>query len=169
MKHTGRRFSKFFNVSRRQQCPLCVPCSSRVMYIQVYSQFEMAISIQQTASEICDDTKVYIKVSTFWLVTETDLLNRKRPWNVCIPERADHKTILKEQGLRQEVCTDGTCVKVLDNITKWANNCSLASPHIFWLAGQAGSSKTTIACTIAKWFKGNNANQHTVMGGSFLC
>ena len=31
------------------------------MYTQiVFSQFEMAISIQQTASEIRDDTKVYI-------------------------------------------------------------------------------------------------------------
>jgi hypothetical protein len=34
-------------------------CSSKVMYIQIgCSQFEMAISIQQTASEIREDTKV---------------------------------------------------------------------------------------------------------------
>ena len=44
---------------------------SKVMYVQIScSQFEMAISIQQTASEIRDDTKVSIKF--FWLVTETD-------------------------------------------------------------------------------------------------
>ena len=89
-------------------------------------------------------------------------------------ERADHKTVLKEQGLRREVCTDGTRVKdqglkVLDDITKWANDCSLASPRVFWLTGQAGSGKTTIAYTIAKRFEGDNANQHTVLGGSFLC
>ena len=85
-------------------------------------------------------------------------------------ERADHKTVLKEQGLRREVCTDGTRVKdqglkVLDDITKWANDCSLASPCVFWLTGRAGSGKTTIAYTIAKRFEGDNANQHTIMGG----
>ena len=41
------------------------------MYIQIdFPQFEMAISIQQTASEIRDDTKVSVYVS--WLETETD-------------------------------------------------------------------------------------------------
>ena len=84
-------------------------------------------------------------------------------------KKADHKTVLKEQGLRREVCTNGTRIKVLDDITKWANDCSLASPRVFWLTGQAGSGKTTIAYTIAKQFEGDNANQHTVMGGSFLC
>jgi hypothetical protein len=57
----GLRSSEFFSVSRRRRCPsLCVPlCSSKVMYIQICrSQFEMAVSIQQTASEIRDDTKV---------------------------------------------------------------------------------------------------------------
>ena len=38
-----------------------IMCSSKVMYIQVGCfQLEMAISIQQTASEIRDDTKVSI-------------------------------------------------------------------------------------------------------------
>ena len=38
-----------------------IMCSSEVMHIQVgCSQLEMAISIQQTASEIRDDTKVSI-------------------------------------------------------------------------------------------------------------
>ena len=43
------------------------------MYIQIGRyQLEMAISIQQTASEIRDDTKVSIYVP--WLVTETELI-----------------------------------------------------------------------------------------------
>ena len=45
----------------------------------------MAISIQQTASEIRDDSKVRMK--GFWLMTETDRLNRERLWNVYIPPR----------------------------------------------------------------------------------
>jgi hypothetical protein len=84
--------------------------------------------------------------------------------------KADHKTVLEEQGLKREVCTDGTRVKILEDITKWANDCSLASPRVFWLTGQAGSGKTTIAHTIAKRFEeGGNVDQHTVLGGNFLC
>ena len=84
-------------------------------------------------------------------------------------EKADHNTVFEEQGLKREVCTDGTRVKILEDITKWANDCSLASPRVFWLTGQAGSGKTTIAYTIAKRFDEGNANQHTVLGGNFLC
>ena len=84
--------------------------------------------------------------------------------------KADHRTVLEEQDLKREVCTNGTRVKILEDITKWANDCSLASPPVFWLTGQAGSGKTTIAYTIAKRFEeGGNTNQHTVLGGNFLC
>ena len=43
--------------------------------------------------------------------------------------------------------------------------------RVFWLTGQAGSGKTAIAYTIAKRFEesGNDADQHTVLGGNFLC
>ena len=87
-------------------------------------------------------------------------------------EKADHKTVLEEQGLKREVCTYGTRVKILEDITKWANDRSSASPRVFWLTGQAGSGKTTIAYTIAKRFEQGsiaNHNQHTVLGGNFLC
>jgi hypothetical protein len=63
--------------------------------------------------------------------------------------KADHKTVLEEQGLKREVCTDGTRVKILEDIIKWANNRSLESPSVFWLTSQAGSSKTTIVCVSA--------------------
>ena len=85
-------------------------------------------------------------------------------------EKADHKTVLEEQGLKREACTDGTRVKILEDITKWAIDRSSASPRVFWLTGQAGSGKTTIAYTIAKRFeKDGEANEHTVLGGNFLC
>ena len=85
-------------------------------------------------------------------------------------EKADHKTVLEEHGLKREVCTDGTRVKILEDISRWANDRSLDSPRVFWLTGQAGSGKTTIAYTIAKHFEDSgNAIQHTVLGGNFLC
>jgi hypothetical protein len=88
--------------------------------------------------------------------------------------KADHKTFLEVQGLKREVCANGTRVKILEDITNWANDCSLASPRVFWLTGQAGAGKTTIAYTIAKQFEeyGNadrQDDQHTVLGGNFLC
>ena len=100
------------------------------------------------------------------MIEQKAALERLRP-----SEKADHKTVLKEQGLKRQVCTDRTRVKILEDITKWANDHSLASPRVFWLTGQAGSGKTTIAYTIAKRFEesGSNANQHTVLGGNFLC
>jgi len=85
-------------------------------------------------------------------------------------EKADHKTVLEGQGLKREACTDGTRVKILEDITKWANDRSLASPRLFWLTGQAGSGKTTIAYTIAKLFeKDADCNQHILSGGNFFC
>jgi len=59
----------------------------------------------------------------------------------------------------------------LEDITNWANDRSAQSPRVFWLTGQAGSGKTTIAYTITKRF-GRNGNAdlpHTVLGGNFLC
>ena len=85
-------------------------------------------------------------------------------------EKADHKTVLEGQSIKREMCTDGTRIKILREITRWANEPSLGSPRVFWLTGQAGSGKTTIAYTIAKRFEeGGNAEQHTVLGGNFLC
>ena len=91
------------------------------------------------------------------MIKQKAALERLRP-----SKKADHNTIL-------EVCTDGTRVKILEDITKWANDRSLASPRVFWLTGHAGSGKTTIAYTIAKRFEIDNTNQHTVLGGKFLC
>ena len=85
-------------------------------------------------------------------------------------EKADYKTVLEEQGLKREECTDGTRVKILEEITEWANDRSSDSARVFWLTGQAGSGKTTIAYTIAKRIgEGGNTNQDTVLGGNFFC
>ena len=84
--------------------------------------------------------------------------------------KADHRTVLADQHLKREECTVGTRVKILEDITKWANNSSSGSPCVFWLTGQAGSGKTTIAYTIAKHFEEDGpADQLTVLGGNFLC
>ena len=61
----------------------------------------------------------------------------------------------------------------MEDIIGWAEDASPDCPSVFWLTGQAGSGKTTIAYTIAEYFdklhKVNNSDPHTVLGGSFLC
>ena len=92
-------------------------------------------------------------------------LDRLRP-----SAKADHRTVLAGQPLKREECTAGTRVKILEDITKWANDSSSGSPCVFWLTGQAGSGKTTIAYTIAKRFEEDGtADQFTILGGNFIC
>ncbi|PPQ85244.1 hypothetical protein CVT25_010017 [Psilocybe cyanescens] len=80
--------------------------------------------------------------------------------------KADHRTVLEGQSLKRETCAEGTRVKILEGITNWANDHTINSPRVFWLTGQAGSGKTTIAYTIAKRFE---SGQPTILGASFLC
>jgi len=74
----------------------------------------------------------------------------------------------------REPCTQGTREEILKDIIAWADDISVDSPPIFWLTGQAGSGKTTIAYTIAQHFdklqkKKEHTGRHTILGGSFLC
>jgi len=75
--------------------------------------------------------------------------------------------------LTRETCTEGTRTRIREDIIGWAMDSSPESQSVFWLTGQAGSGKTTIAYTIAQYFdrldKGKNPNLHTVFGGSFFC
>ncbi|KDR81250.1 hypothetical protein GALMADRAFT_1124665 [Galerina marginata CBS 339.88] len=86
---------------------------------------------------------------------------------------ADHKFKLggqQKQLLRRAVCTPGTRVDILSKITKWANDDSTESQSVFWLFGQAGSGKSTIAYTIARRFEfASDADDTIILGGNFFC
>jgi len=85
--------------------------------------------------------------------------------------KADYRTVVGDLALKREECTPGTRVKILEDITNWANDRSSQSPRVFWLTGQAGSGKTTIAYTITNRFgkNGSTGLPHTILGGNFLC
>jgi len=85
--------------------------------------------------------------------------------------KADYRTVLGELTLKREECTAGTRVRILEDIINWAKDFSSQSPRVFWLTGQAGSGKTTIAYTITKYFgrNGNTDQPQTILGGNFLC
>ena len=75
--------------------------------------------------------------------------------------------------MTREPCTAGTREEILKEIIAWAEDISVDSPPVFWMTGQAGSGKTTIAYTVAQHFddleEAEHAGRHTVLGGNFLC
>jgi len=72
--------------------------------------------------------------------------------------------------LRRAVCTPRTRVRILGEITRWANDSSPESHSVYWLFGQAGSGKSTIAYTIARRFEfAGDADDTIVLGGNFFC
>ncbi|KAG6326487.1 hypothetical protein ID866_12602, partial [Astraeus odoratus] len=50
-------------------------------------------------------------------------------------------------------CPDGTRTEILEEIIRWIYDEDANAPRILWLYGQAGRGKSTIAHTIALWFK----------------
>ena len=95
-------------------------------------------------------------------------------FNGLTPSRiADHKYHLeskKRRHVRREVCTPGTRVRILDDIITWAKNTSPGSANVYWLFGQAGSGKSTIAYSVARRFEfAGDPNDTMILGGNFFC
>jgi hypothetical protein len=95
-------------------------------------------------------------------------------FNGLTPSRiADHKYHLEskeERRVRREVCTPGTRVRILDDIITWAKNTSPGSPNVYWLFGQAGSGKSTIAYSVTRRFEfAGDPNDMIILGGNFFC
>ena len=53
----------------------------------------------------------------------------------------------------QKLCLEETRHEILDEITTWINNIEDNTPCVFWLHGNAGTGKSSIAHTIADRFK----------------
>lgn len=75
----------------------------------------------------------------------------------------------QESLLRRSLCTPGTRVRILADITVWANDTSPESQTVYWLFGSAGSGKSTIAYTVAHQFDVSHQQGHTILGGDFFC
>lgn len=50
-------------------------------------------------------------------------------------------------------CLEGTRTEILSEIVDWINSPEVDSPRVFWLFGQAGTGKSSIAHTVAMRFK----------------
>jgi len=69
-------------------------------------------------------------------------------------------------------------VDILKRIYGWAEDLSSNSPSVFWLTGEAGSGKSTIAYSIARHFDGQEADEEEdedalhapkILGANFFC
>ena len=64
-------------------------------------------------------------------------------------------------------------VDILKRIYQWAFDTSPSTASIFWLAGQAGVGKSTIAYTVTRHFdkasKGDKDPGPNILGGNFFC
>ena len=68
------------------------------------------------------------------------------------------------------MCTPGTRVDVLKRVYAWAENSSPDSPSVFWLTGDAGSGKSTIAFSVAQHFDGHDeGSAQKILGANFFC
>ena len=52
-----------------------------------------------------------------------------------------------------KICLEGTRTDLLTEIIDWIHSPEPDCPRVFWLHGEAGKGKSTIAHTIAKWLK----------------
>ncbi|EDR02514.1 uncharacterized protein LACBIDRAFT_295411 [Laccaria bicolor S238N-H82] len=113
-------------------------------------------------------TEIFERINESRVQFEKFLLNGLKPSSI-----ADHKYHLEgeeEQRVRREVCTPGTRVRILNDIITWAKNTSPGSPNVYWLSGQAGSGKSTIAYSIARRFEfAGDPNDTIILGGNFFC
>ncbi|CAE6405547.1 unnamed protein product [Rhizoctonia solani] len=62
----------------------------------------------------------------------------------------------------ERLCTSGTCVKPLSELSSWATNVDSAS--VYWMSGLPGTGKTTIATTLCRKLE---AQKH--LAATFFC
>lgn len=69
-------------------------------------------------------------------------------------------------GINHEVCHPATRVDLLNQIQEWALD--LRSKSIFWLSGMAGTGKSTISVTVARWLAEQGRYGEVDLGASFF-
>ena len=132
-------------------------------------QLDIAWTTERKVNDILSEIKVSIKIlvpGRAMIIYQLMELNRFRA------RKAIYNADLGDEAkVTREPCTKETREEILKDIIAWAG--SAGSPPVFWLTGEAGSGKTTIAYTIAQYFdrleKEEPTGRRTVLGGNFFC
>ncbi|KIL64088.1 hypothetical protein M378DRAFT_43555, partial [Amanita muscaria Koide BX008] len=49
-------------------------------------------------------------------------------------------------------CLEGTRTEILDEIKGWVTTTDATAPQVLWLSGPAGTGKSAIAHSVARWW-----------------
>lgn len=104
------------------------------------------------------------QIQFYYLIRRTERLQRQALQQLQPSQNAGYGSTAPDK------CTPNTRVSILDKIKGWATDSSKRCPPIFWLTGQAGSGKTTIATTVAGHFDSDPTGEKgIILGASFFC
>ncbi|KAH6896346.1 hypothetical protein BKA70DRAFT_1316204 [Coprinopsis sp. MPI-PUGE-AT-0042] len=105
---------------------------------------EPRFNIATTAGNVFTQTN-WGNVSVEPVVTSDFMTNLADRLKICLRAFHTYYPSGEESALHRGQCTPGTRIDILQGITHWAYSPSSRSENVYWLSGQAGAGKTTIA------------------------
>ncbi|KAF8695646.1 WD40 repeat-like protein, partial [Rhizoctonia solani] len=89
------------------------------------------------------------------------LQQKSRLADLNAEKKATYNSTLSTSTSRR-TCTEGTRVSILSELERWVS--APDQKAVYWMSGMAGTGKTTIACTFAKWLE-----TEKLLAASFFC
>ncbi|KAF8676644.1 WD40 repeat-like protein, partial [Rhizoctonia solani] len=90
-----------------------------------------------------------------------ELIMDARLAKLSAEKKATYNSLLSASTNRR-TCTEGTRVSILSELERWVS--APDQKAVYWMSGMAGTGKTTIACTFAKWLE-----TEKLLAASFFC
>ncbi|KAF8689421.1 WD domain, G-beta repeat, partial [Rhizoctonia solani] len=90
-----------------------------------------------------------------------ELIMDARLAKLSAEKKATYNSLLSASTNRR-TCTEGTRVSILSELKHWVS--ASDQKAVYWMSGMAGTGKTTIACTFAKWLE-----TEKLLAASFFC
>ncbi|QRW22463.1 Vegetative incompatibility protein HET-E-1 [Rhizoctonia solani] len=88
-------------------------------------------------------------------------MQKSRLADLNAEKKATYNSTLSTSTSRR-TCTEGTRVSILSELERWVS--ASDQKAVYWMSGMAGTGKTTIACTFAKWLE-----TEKLLAASFFC
>jgi hypothetical protein len=85
------------------------------------------------------------------------------PWHWCLRSPNSYRENNSAEEKDRPSCLEETRVELLDEVYRWAESDQLGEPHIFWPQGSAGTDKSTVSRTVARFL-----DNMGLLGASFF-
>ncbi|KAG6901174.1 hypothetical protein C0995_015949, partial [Termitomyces sp. Mi166 len=146
--------------------------SEKVTWKKLLDNEKDKAKIDEIFKKIDEDTKNFLIHVNLNIEKNTHFLCKSLAWlelnSWQYSDKATYDAIIDSGSLARGPCIEGTRVGILKQLYEWAQDASPQSPQVFWLTGQAGSGKSTIAYSIAKYFDDGKKVQN-ILQASFFC